>query len=226
MSNQPKLVTDILKRLSKAGVLDDILLIGSWSTTFYKDYFKGVEYVPIIRTRDIDFLVPYPTKFKRETDLQEILSDLGFETDFKSNGLMKLENDELILEFLVPEVGPPKTKPHPLPQLKFNAQPLRHLLMLWRDPIVVKVSGICVQVPHPADYCLHKLFIFDRRKTEDKKRKDYASAIQVLEALIEQKDLKNLSLSFKALSKKEQKRVMAVLKEAGYQELDALLSPS
>lgn len=55
MEKQPELVIKVLKRMSEAGILDHILLIGSWCTSFYKDYFKGTDYAPTIKTRDIDF---------------------------------------------------------------------------------------------------------------------------------------------------------------------------
>jgi len=56
----------VLKRLQKSGVLSQIIIIGSWCQYFYKDYFVNVEYTSSIRTRDIDFLVPVPPKFKNK----------------------------------------------------------------------------------------------------------------------------------------------------------------
>ena len=60
--NQYELCLEVLRRLNQAGVLNDIMLIGSWSLLFYKEYFFGFTYSPAIRTRDIDFLVPDPNK--------------------------------------------------------------------------------------------------------------------------------------------------------------------
>ena len=54
------LCLEVLKRIQKAGVLSEIIVIGSWCIYFYKDYFSDVEYTSSIRTRDIDFLVPVP----------------------------------------------------------------------------------------------------------------------------------------------------------------------
>ena len=45
------------------GILNKILIIGSWCLSFYQDYFKGTDYRPIIKTRDIDFVVPLNPKF-------------------------------------------------------------------------------------------------------------------------------------------------------------------
>lgn len=220
MAKQPDLVIKILKRMSEACLLHHMLLIGSWCTSFYKDYFNGADYAPIIRTRDIDFLVRRRYRFPKQVDLADLMADLGFEVGFTGNsGYMNLENEELILEFLVPEAGPTTDKPYPLPDLKFNAQPLRHLAMLWRDPIAVETSGFEVKIPHPADYCLHKLIIFSRRKTADKKEKDLHSALQVLDALLEKEGEKNLKKAFAPLSKNEQKEIIKALNDKQRLEL-------
>lgn len=219
----PALVIEILRRLSKAGVLEHLLLIGSWCGAFYKEYFKNVLYAPILRTRDIDFLVPVRPRFSSQIDLSDLLADLGFEVSYGGSGLMKLESEDLSLELLVPEVGPPKTKPHPVPNLKFNAQPIRHLSMLWRDPICVTLSGIPVRLPHPADFGLHKLFISNRRKNADKKVKDLEMAFAVLDALLEKGETASLAEAFQDTTPKEQKTIMNLLKKNGRENLLSLL---
>jgi hypothetical protein len=45
-----------LERLAKAGVLNDIVLIGSWCLEGYKSYFGRKTPLTTLRTRDIDFL--------------------------------------------------------------------------------------------------------------------------------------------------------------------------
>lgn len=112
---------EILKRLSGEGVLDRALVIGSWAAYFYKYYFKNDDYRPIIKTRDIDFLLSRPVRFRKKLDFQTLLADLGFEIAHSSNGYMRLENAELILELLIPEVGAGRDKPYPLPEINFNA---------------------------------------------------------------------------------------------------------
>lgn len=217
MEKQHELVSEILRRLSREGILDHVLLIGSWCSSFYKGYFKNIDYAPVLRTRDIDFLVPLRARFPRTTDITKLFTDLGFETEFLGNGCMRLESPELFLEFLIPEVGPPKEKPYALPQLKFNAQPLRHLQMLWRDPIVIDLSGVAVHLPHPADYALHKFIIWSERTKAEKKTKDRESAFLVLDALIEKGDLSHLKLAFENLTPKEKKRVLTTIETSGRQ---------
>ena len=55
---QYELCVEVLRRLNKAGVLKDLILVGSWCIPFYKDFFKTIKYVTTIRTRDVDFMVP------------------------------------------------------------------------------------------------------------------------------------------------------------------------
>jgi len=76
--NQYELCVEVLKRLEKAGVLKYIILIGSWCIPFYKEYFKNIKYSTSIKTRDIDFLVPMPSKSRVKADIPELLRDLGF----------------------------------------------------------------------------------------------------------------------------------------------------
>ncbi|MCX5657253.1 MAG: GSU2403 family nucleotidyltransferase fold protein, partial [Candidatus Omnitrophica bacterium] len=78
--NQYKLCLEVLRRFNKAGILDGLILIGSWCLYFYKDYFGNILYIDIatIKTRDIDFLVPIPSRIKKEVDIPKLLEDLGF----------------------------------------------------------------------------------------------------------------------------------------------------
>ena len=58
--------------------------------------------------------------------------------------------------------------------------------------IRVKVEDFYVRLPHPANFALHKLIIFQRRRNIDKSVKDRETALRILRALIEKGDLKIL----------------------------------
>ncbi len=58
MEKQYDLCLEVLRRLQKAGVLREVMIIGSWCIYFYRNYFSDIEYTSSIRTRDLDFLVP------------------------------------------------------------------------------------------------------------------------------------------------------------------------
>ncbi len=124
--SQYKLCVDVLKRLDKAGVLDQFVLIGSWCTVFYKDYFSDIDYQVILKTRDLDFLIPYPRKLHTKTHIADLIKDLGFVVARKGpKGIIKFEHPELTIEFLVPEIGRGSDEPLFLPLLGVNAERLR-----------------------------------------------------------------------------------------------------
>ena len=123
---QYNLCIKVLKKLHKAGVLKDIILIGSWALVFYKGYFSNVTYRPAIRTRDIDLLIPNPLKINKKVDIPELFKNDGFVLGFRGiQGYIALEHPDLIIEFLVPEFGRGITKPYNLENLAINAQALR-----------------------------------------------------------------------------------------------------
>jgi len=53
MQKKYELLLEVLDKLSKAGVLDETVIIGSWCMHFYKELFSEINYHPTIRTRDI-----------------------------------------------------------------------------------------------------------------------------------------------------------------------------
>jgi hypothetical protein len=167
VERQNKLVIQILTLLQNAGILDQVLLIGSWCAAFYKYYFSSIEYHPAIRTRDIDFLIPARHKFKRKLDLENVLKPLGFEIEFFAEGYMKLESEDLSIEFLTPEIGRSRTGPFRSPS-KTQRATLKAPSLLMRNPVMVKIGSVLVRLPHPADYALQKLIISGQRKRSAK----------------------------------------------------------
>jgi hypothetical protein len=183
------LFLEVLRRFQTAGLLKELVLIGSWCQHFYRSYFTGMRYTPTIRTRDIDFLVPVPFRIKNKVDVEELLRDEGFVVTFSGGaGYMKLMHPELIVEFLVPEKGKGSDRPYPLPQLGMNAQPLRFLDYLLQNTIRIEAEGLKINVPHPAAFALHKLIISARRTKEEKLLKDRKEALAVLTALVRKGD--------------------------------------
>jgi hypothetical protein len=165
--SQFNLCIEVLRRLDRAGILQHIVLAGSWCTLFYQDWFSQVDYAPALRTRDL--VLPKPAKIIGHTDVAELLKDLGFIVGFTgSQGYIRLEHPELIVEFLVAERGRPSEKPFALPQLGLNAQALRFLDYLTANPITVMVQDFCLTVPHPARFALHKLVVSTRRPNPEK----------------------------------------------------------
>jgi len=188
--------------MKREGILDKIMLVGSWCVLLYEDYFKGKSILPVLRTRDLEFLFPVPLRLDRKTDLYDLLKDLGFVLDYKGEqGYIIFQHPDLILEFLVPARGRDPGKPFPLDQLGINAQALRFMDALARNPIQMLFDDVKVTLPHPVDFALHKLLIAGRRKEGTKAEKDRAQAIALLTALIDSGETETIHTVLDAMPK-------------------------
>ena len=175
--NQYKLCLEVLRRFHQSGLSPHIILIGSWAVIFYAEYFKKNAVLKsfALRTRDMDFLIENPKAVRVNVNIPALLKDLGFIVSFSgSRGYMKLNHEDLILEFLTPEKGRGVEGPVALPSLGMNAVALRFLDFLTANTIQVKVEDFIVTVPHPANFALHKLIVSQRRTKEEKAVKDMA----------------------------------------------------
>ena len=207
--NQYDICLEVLRRLDDSGILSKIILIGSWCLPLYRDFYFCDHEISALRTRDIDFLVSRDTKFKNKVDLPALFEDLGFILDHSfPEGYVKLMHPELIIEFLVPEIGRGTSKPYPLPELAMNAQRLRFLGLLENNTIIVDFSGLKVTLPHPVNFGLHKIIVSTRRKNIDKKAKDIEVGLEVLRLCINNKDEPKLVELFKNISQKQRKKVI------------------
>lgn len=102
----------------------------------------------------------------------------------------KIRGRELRVDFLTSLVGEDSEAPVFLPSLGVSAHPLRLLDFLIESPaqaVVAAGAGILVNVPDPARYALHKLWISSRRSVSEqtKAAKDLWQAAALLEILLE-----------------------------------------
>ena len=215
---QYDLFLEVLRRLQAAGLLGDVILIGSWTTVFYKAYFKGFERLKryALVTRDLDLLVDRPGKIKGRVDVPVLLEDLGFVLSFiGSQGYIHLVHPDLILEFLTPERGRGVDGPVALKNWSMNATALRFLDFLVKDKITVRFEGIDVTLPHPARFALHKLVVAQRRKNKDKAAKDNMIAVDLLSDLFDSGEMDRISSVYKEFSLSWQKKIRGSLKQLG-----------
>ena len=222
--SQYNLCVEVLHRLDKAEILKHVVLVGSWCTIFYKDFFTGKKYMTSLTTRDVDLLIPQPKYIEAKVDVAELLKDLGFVVGFTgSQGYIRLEHPELIIEFLVPERGKGSDKPFSLPQLGLNAQALRFVEFLSQDVIRLKVGSIKVTLPHPANFALHKLLVMSRRPKEEKQAKDKEAAVKILSALIDSEQSNTIRNAFRAMPKRWQGMVKKQLTDITEKEILVVL---
>lgn len=223
---QSDLCLEILRRFNNTGILDDFIFIGSWCVYFYNEYFSGTPYLDrlTIKTRDIDFLIDNPAKIKQEVNIPALLKDLGFVTIFKgTEGYLKLDHPDLILEFLVPEKGKGTNKPVHLSKLGINAVALRFLNFLSSNTIKVKIENFYLTLPHPINFALHKLIIFQRRLKEEKAVKDRNTAIEILKTLINKGESKAIKHIFNSIPEKWQSKIISGLSKSEDKDVLSLL---
>ena len=216
MEAKSNLFISTLRALQKAGVLNEIILVGSWCHYFYRIYFDNSPEIPVVRTLDIDFLIPNPPIIKKETDIPKILKTLDFRPVHNyPSGYTKYVHPELELEFLTPELGRGKSdKPYEISKLHINAQGLRYLNLLQSHTIKAKSEDVKVILPEPAAYVLHKFIVFERRKKEEKMIRDLKAAKEIGEFLLKKaSQRKKLKLVFRSLPKKWQKKIVKNTKD-------------
>ncbi len=137
---------------------------------------------------------------------------------------MRLAHPELIVDFLVPEVGRGTDRPYPVPALGIKAQPLRFLSMLLGDTMTLESHGVTVRVPRPSTFGLHKLIVSGRRATAEKKEKDRRQALEVLRACMKEGDSGQIRKQYDALPRGWRKTVLDSLKRAEAPDVLAVLT--
>ncbi len=118
----------------------------------------------------------------------------------------KVRGRELRVDFLTPLIGRETGNPVFLPSLGVSAQPLRLLEYLLDDTVqavVVGGDGVLVNVPDPARYALHKLWLAGRRHVgeQTKAAKDLRQSEALLEVLLEDRPA-DLPVAWEALARR------------------------
>lgn len=102
----------------------------------------------------------------------------------------KIRGRELRVDFLTPLTGSESSAPVFLPSWRVSAHPLRFLDYLIEGPaqaVVLTATGTLVNVPDPARFAFHKLWISRRRPVSEQTKavKDLRQAGDLLEVLSE-----------------------------------------
>ncbi len=179
-----------------------------------------------LRTADIDIAhdlaVAFALRDEPEIDTARAIGDsaLGFlpvpgldprvpSTSYKVRGR------ELRIDFLTPAKSAQATAPVQIPGLGLSAQPLFFLDYLIEKAIpavVLRQSGILVEVPTPARFALHKLWVARQRPAAQQVRaaKDRQQAEALLDILIDERP-DDLRAAWDALKprKSAQKQIVA-----------------
>ena len=215
MEEKYKLLSAVLKELQKKDVLDGLIIVGSWCQYYYRILFDNALEIPLLRTTDIDFLVPNPSRFKNKVDVSDLLNLLGFDSDFDySTGLVKYVHPDLEIQFLTPALGRVKDTPYEIKKLNINAEGLTYMKMLQDYKFNMTHNSVRIWLPEPEAYSLHKILISHKRKNTAKKEKDLVAAKSIGELCLEyethKEGLKNI---YDHMPKKWQRTVSGILKQ-------------
>lgn len=213
MEEKYSLLATVLKELRNAGVLKELILAGSWCQYYYRILFNMSPEIPLIRTTDIDFLVPTPRKISKSLDVAKLLNNIGFDNDFDyQTGLIKFVHPDLEIQFITPALGRGKDKPYEIKQFNINAEGLRYLTLLQDHKFQMIHEDIALWLPEPGAYILHKTLVSRKRKNAAKREKDMAAVRDIGELCLRyEHHKKNLKSIFSVMPLKWQKQVLKTL---------------
>lgn len=198
---------DIIKTLNQTGLLDHLILIGSWAMFFYKEIFPN--FTPTIRTTDLDFFVPYIKTSIENKSTIKALKEIRYEvvSDTLTNRTTFISPDGFELEFLT-HLNRKRLDSIKIGNTDIYAESLSHLDIFATSYIEVKYKGIKIKIASPASFVLQKLLINDRRD-DNKKQKDLDSV--------------RLVLSYIRTSPSHERELYKVLSELGKKQRNRIL---
>jgi len=203
--NQELTFWDIIETFHNQGLLQHVMLIGSWAEYIYQHFYIP-DFRASLRTRDVDFLYMNLRRPGHKIEISQALKDKGFQyTEDRVSGVGKYVKDDLTIEFLVRVLGKGDPAHSKIPSIGVTGIGLRETNMLTNYPIKVECKSYTITIPEPEVYVLQKLLINPKR-SEEKREKDMAS-IKVLLRYIDMNRLKEI---LNSLSKKQQKVIYEV----------------
>ncbi len=189
-------IGNIVAALAKAGVFRlGGVLVGTVAYQTYSAMLGSKLPIAILQTGDVDIAqfkqlsvavgdqIPPVLEVLREADktFRPVPTIHGAQTtSYAAKGGFRVD-------FLTPNEGPDTDKPQRLPALQTDAQPLRFLGYLIREPepaVMLHGAGVYVNVPAPQRFAVHKLMIARRRPQGAAKRDKDMQQVEALLALL------------------------------------------
>jgi len=174
--------------------LSDFVIAGGWAPLIYYHYLLSDKTREPLRTKDIDIVVPAHLKKRKDRTVDEILTEAGFESQFRSRHVPpvlsyegKIGNFEVEIEFLTHRKGA-RDGQVAVVQEGLHAQLLRFIIILLENSITVDIDEfklkdnefLKIRVPTPRAFIFQKGLIFTRRTTDEKKSKDLYYIFDIL----------------------------------------------
>lgn len=211
MTEQTRLALEVLRKIQSINALRDIVLIGSWCKIIYIKYFDTEE-ISVLRTSDIDLLIPQNPKIKNDVDIGKIFEELGFSINHEQSGLIKYDHEELEIQFLTNEKGRGKNPPvYDIKPYHIKAEGLRYVEILMDNAFDFDYEDIKVRLPLPEAFILQKILISDKRKDE-KVEKDLTSVEELSELCLQDPDrIKGMGKIFSNMPLSWQKKITKIV---------------
>lgn len=204
-----------IKVLSDADALPYMVVIGSWAEYLFSFYFDS-NYIPNIRTRDVDFLYPNIRRPTRQIKLEQKMTEAGFKVvrDSITEAVKIFKEDLLEIEFLTRQIGSGREIVLDIPGIGMRGQSLRDVNMLSQYLMQLNIQKFLINVPEPAAFAIQKILIYPHRIPKSKKEKDIESVRNLLPHIIgSEQDLNTLKSILKQCNKKELSAIQSVCSE-------------
>ena len=197
--------TDLLSLLKAIEVLapylDEIVIVGGWVPFLYHRYGQRPSPHPLLRTMDIDVVVPRHVEERERPSIDELLSRAGYEARIYGSDVpvikYELTSPVTEIEFLTPEVGKPG-KAALTVQRGLIAQALRYLQILLENTKKMEISdtidgsdiNLVVTVPSPGAFIYQKGLTLSpsSRRTPAKVDKDLYYIFSLMDSSKELRD--------------------------------------
>jgi len=190
----------IVEALAKAGVFRlRGVLIGTVAYQTYSAMLGSKLPISVLQTGDVD-IAQFKNVSVAVDDQTPPVLDVLKEADKTFRPVPTMHGEQvtsyaakggLRVDFLTPNEGADTDKPQRLPAFQTDAQPLRFLDYLIRDPetaVILHGAGVYVNVPAPQRFAVHKLMIARRRREGEAKRdKDMRQAEALLALLLKKR---------------------------------------
>lgn len=207
-----------IKAFNELGILQNIMIIGSWAEYLYPQLFE-TDFVPNLKTRDVDFFYRNINIPKEKVPIVQKLKDIGYVYD-EVDGISRFYNEDLLeLEFLTRVLGAGTEGQIEIKPLGIKSEGLRVINILSDFACEIEKEDndgniFTLTVPEPAVYAVQKILTNPQREPPEKKAKDI-EAVRELLYHIEKSDYHRTKLKevYAVLTKKQLKILQTVCQE-------------
>lgn len=206
---------DIIKAFDELGLLQHIMVIGSWAEYLYPPLFK-TDFVPNVRTRDVDFFYCNINVPREKLPLIDKLKEYGFlhDIDHDSEVSRFYKEDLLELEFLTRALGSAGQSIYPIRALGIKSEGLRIINILADYACEIEANGYKITVPEPSVYVIQKILANPTRIPKSKREKDMFAVNEILEHIIQSDyHMTKLKEICSSLTKKQTKTIYGVIEQ-------------